>query len=87
VFLKVFWLILVPDRSPRRTSLDFPRLLLVFVEIMSDKVILDHKKLYLVSFENFHFLRKFSAYGLFLQKIEKNEKFQNGPNKTFYGLK
>jgi len=39
-----------------RTSLDFPGLLLVFVEIMPDKVILDHKMSYLVSFENFHFL-------------------------------
>jgi len=38
-----------------RTSLGFPGLLLVFVEIMPDKVILDHKKSYLVSFENFHF--------------------------------
>jgi len=40
--------------SPVRTSLDFPGLLLVFVKILPDKVILDHKKSYLVSFENFH---------------------------------
>ena len=39
------------------TSLDFPGLLLVFVEIMPDEVILDNKKLYLVSFENFHFFQ------------------------------
>jgi len=31
-----------------RSSLDFPGLLLFFVEIMPDKVILDHKKSYLV---------------------------------------
>jgi len=37
-------------------SLDFPGLLLVFVEIMPDKVILDHKMSYLVYFENLHFL-------------------------------
>jgi len=30
-------------------TLDFPGLLLVFVEILPDKVILDHKKSYLVS--------------------------------------
>jgi hypothetical protein len=35
-----------------RTSLDFPGLLLVFVLIMPDKVILDHKMSYLVYFEN-----------------------------------
>ncbi len=35
-------------------------LLLVFVETMPDKVILDHKKSHLVSFENFHLFR-FSA--------------------------
>ena len=39
----------------RRTSLDFPGLLLVFVEIMPDKIILDPKKSYLVYFENFNF--------------------------------
>jgi len=43
-----------------RISLDFPGLLLVFVEIMPDQVILDHKKPYLVSFENFHFFSIFS---------------------------
>ncbi len=36
---------------------DFPELLLVFVEIMPDKVILGHKQSYLVSFENFLFFR------------------------------
>ena len=36
---------------------DFAGLLLVFVGIMPDKVILDHRKSYLVSFENFHFFR------------------------------
>ncbi len=41
-----------------RTSLDFPGyLLLVFVEILPDKVILDHEKSYLVSFEIFHFFQ------------------------------
>ena len=40
-----------------RTSLDFPGLLLVFVLIMPDKVILDHKMSYLVNFENFHFFQ------------------------------
>jgi len=42
-----------------RISLDFPGLSLVFVEIMPDQVILDHKKSYLVSFENFHFFFNF----------------------------
>ena len=36
------------DPSPIRTSMDFPGLLLFFVEIISDQVILDHKKSYLV---------------------------------------
>jgi hypothetical protein len=36
-----------------RASLDFPGLLLVFVEIMPDKVILDHKKSYFVIFGQF----------------------------------
>ena len=36
-----------------RTSLDFPGLILVFVEIIPDKVILDHKKSYLVIFGQF----------------------------------
>jgi hypothetical protein len=46
--------------SVRQNGPDFARLpwtspdfYLVFVEIMPDKVILDHKKSYLVSFENF----------------------------------
>ena len=41
-----------------------PRTFTIFVEIMSDKVILDHKKIYFVYFENFRFL-------WFLAKIEK----------------
>jgi hypothetical protein len=41
----------------RWISPDFPGLLLVFVEIMPDKVISDHRKSYLVSFENFHFFQ------------------------------
>jgi len=48
-----------------RISLDFPGRLLVFVEIMPDKVILDHKQSYLVSFENlnfFQFLAKMQTY-------------------------
>ena len=35
---------------------DIPGLFLFFMEIMSDKVIIDHKKSYLVYFENFNFL-------------------------------
>ncbi len=76
VFLKVFWLTLFPDRSPPRTSLDFPGLLLVFVEIMPDKVILDHKKSYLIIFGlfwKFSFLW-FFTYEQFLLKIEKKWK-------------
>jgi len=46
-----------------RTSLDFLGLLLVFVEIMPDKVILDHEKSYLVSFENFHFFQFLAKIG------------------------
>jgi len=46
-----------------RTSLDFPGLLLLFVEIMPDKVILDHKKPYLVNFENFHFFQFLAKIG------------------------
>jgi hypothetical protein len=49
--------------SPVRTSLYFPGLILVFVEIMPDEVILDHKKSYLISFENFRFFQ-------FLAKID-----------------
>jgi len=33
------------------------------VEIMPDKVILDHKKSYLVSFENFHFFQFLAKIG------------------------
>jgi len=55
-----------------RTSLDFPGLLLVFVEIMPDKVILDHKifvtkydkKSYLVSFEKNFFFQFLAKIGL-----------------------
>jgi len=39
-----------------RSSPDIPGLLLVFLEIMPEKVILDHKMSYLVYFENSHFL-------------------------------
>ena len=46
-----------------RSGPDFPGLLLVFVEIMPDKVILDHKKSYLVSFENFHFFKFLTKIG------------------------
>jgi hypothetical protein len=56
--------------------------LLVCVQVMPDRVILDDKKSYLVSFENFNFC----GFSLLL-KIEKNENFQNGTNMTFYGLK
>ncbi len=55
-------------------KLVFPGLLLVLVEIMPDKFILDHKESYLVYFENFHFC-DFFTYGQFLLKIEKNENF------------
>jgi hypothetical protein len=44
---------LVSGPKSTRTSLDFPGLVLVL--IMSDKVILDHKKSYLAYFENLHF--------------------------------
>jgi len=43
-------------------------LLLVFVKIMLDQVILDHKKPYLVYFENFHFLWFFSLMANFCIK-------------------
>jgi len=61
MILKVFWLTLFPYRSQTdcRTSLDFPGLLLVFVEIMPDKVILDHKKSYLVKKLKFSKLTKY----------------------------
>ena len=53
----------------------FPRTFtLVFVEIMPDKVILDHKQSYLVSFENFLFFR-------FLAKMGHKQKFN--PKKKF----
>ena len=72
-----------------RTSLDYPGLSLVFVEIMPDKVILDDKKSYLVYFVQFW---KFSFFSILSkncpsEKIKKNENFQNTPNMTFYGLK
>ena len=60
-------------------------LLLVFVEIMSDKVILDHKKSYLVSFGNFHFFDFYQK--LESEKIKKDGNFLNRPNMSFYGLK
>jgi hypothetical protein len=63
-----------------------PGFLLVFVLIMTDKVILDHEMSYLVYFENFHFLWFLHLWQIFA-KIEKNENFQNWPNMTFYGLK
>ena len=53
IFMCVFEGILA-NRSP--PFLDFLGLLLVFVEIMPDEVILDHKTSYLVYFENFYFL-------------------------------
>ena len=57
-----------------RTSPDFPEVLLVFVEIVPDKVVLDHKKSYLVSYENFIFFR-------FLAKI--GNKWKNHKKGTF----
>ena len=53
---------------------------------MSDEVILDHKKSYLVSFENFHLFQFFAKIEKD-EKIAKNENFHNRPNMTFYGLK
>jgi len=61
VFLKVFWLTLVS--GPKST----PGLLLFFVEIMPDKIILEHKKSYLVSFEIFNFLRFFHLWPIFAE--------------------
>jgi len=55
----------------------------IFVEIMSDKVILEHKMSCLVYFENFHFLRFFHLWTI-LTKNWKNENFQNWPNMTKY---
>jgi len=43
---------------------------------MPDNVILDHKKSYLVNFENFHFYR-FLAKLAKSEKIIKNENLQN----------
>jgi hypothetical protein len=63
------------------------------VEIMLDKVILDHKKSYLVSFEDFNFFL-FLAKIDHVKKITKKQNFQNRPfdflwnsNMTFYDLK
>jgi hypothetical protein len=56
------------------------------VEIMPDKVILDHKKSYLVSLKIlifFNFKQKLAI----SEKITKKENFQNRPNMTFYGIK
>jgi len=56
---------------------------------MSDRVILDHKKSYLVYLKIFIFVifsdfqQKFAK----SEKITKNKNFQNRPNMTFYGLK
>ncbi len=69
-----------------RTSLDSPGHLLVSVLIMSDKVIWDHKKSYLIYFENFDFLWFFHLWPSFA-KNRKNKNFQNWLNMTFYGLK
>jgi hypothetical protein len=45
------------------------------VEIMPDKVILDHKKSYFVSFEIFHFFQFLAKIGT-SEKITKNKNFQ-----------
>jgi hypothetical protein len=58
---KVHFVYISVRRNAARTSLDFPVLLQVFVETMPDEVILDHKKSYLVNFENlifFYFKKK-----------------------------
>ena len=65
MFLKVFWLILFHP-GLRRTLL-----LLVFVEIKPDKVVLDHKKSYLVYFENIHFLWFFHIWPIFAENRKK----------------
>ncbi len=52
------YLVSLPKSLPK-TSLDFPGLLLVFVEITPDKVILDHKKSYLVKKWKFSKLTKY----------------------------
>jgi len=71
-----------------RTSLNFSGLLVVFVEIMPDKVILDHKKSYFFISGQFW---KFSFFSIFSKNCQwnnhKNENFQNRPNMKFYGLK
>ena len=62
MFSKVFWLTLFPD---------FPGLLLVFGEIMPDKVTLDHKKSYLVYYENSHFLWFLHLWPIFAKNRKK----------------
>jgi len=59
-----------------RTFPDFPGLLLVFVLIMSDKAILDHKMSYLVYFENFHFLSRMTSFNVVFCRIEKNKEMK-----------
>ena len=44
-------------------TMDSSHQVLVFVEIMPDLVILDHKKSYLVSFEDFHFFQFLAKIG------------------------
>ena len=62
-FLAINLLNMSVRQNAVRTSLDFHGLLLFFVEIMSDKVILGHKKSYLSSFENFNFFRFLAKIG------------------------
>ena len=73
IFRCVFKGISGPKSTPGLpwTFPDFPGLLLVFVVIMSDKVILDHKKSYLISFENFHFLWFFHLLPIFAKNWKK----------------
>ena len=59
------------NRGLSWTPLDFPGLLPFFVEIMSDKVVLDHKTSYLIYFENFHSLWFFSLKANFCLKLLK----------------
>jgi len=47
---------------------------------MPDKVILDHKKSYLVSFENFHFFSIFSENCPYVKKSKKFFRSGNNPN-------
>jgi hypothetical protein len=68
------------NRKKLQITLDFPEL----PRIKSDKVILDHKKLYLICFENFYSLWFTNTYGQFLLKITKNENYQNKPNMTLW---